>query len=78
MINNRTIVLQDVYLNQARRERIPVRIKMLDGELVRGIVRGFDSFTVILDADTGTSEMIYKHAIASVVHHGTAVFEKRA
>ena len=76
--NNRPIVLQDVFLNQARRERIPVSVKMLDGAQLKGTVRGFDSFTVILDDDGGASQMIYKHAIASVVHQGGGIFENRA
>ena len=58
--NNRPIVLQDVFLNQARRERIPVSVKMLDGAQLKGTVRGFDSFTVILDDDGGASQVIYK------------------
>ena len=70
--------LQDTFLNCARRDRTPLTIFLMNGFQMKGQVTGFDSFTVILDADTGTSEMIYKHAIASVVHHGTAVFEKRA
>jgi len=51
---------------------------MLDGAQLKGTVRGFDSFTVILDDDGGASQMIYKHAIASVVHQGGGIFEKRA
>ena len=52
--------LQDVFLNQARKEKVPVTMY-----LTNGIVRGFDSFTVILDCD-GRQNLVYKHAISTV------------
>jgi len=64
---NKPLVLQDIYLNQARRERIPVNVTMLGGEMIPGYVKGFDSFTVIIeDEESGASQLLYKHAIASV------------
>ena len=77
-MTNKPIVLQDIYLNQARRERIPVDVHMVDGQRLAGTVRGFDSFTVILDDEEGMSQMIYKHAIASVIQKYGGAFEKRA
>ena len=41
--------LQDVFLNQARREKLTVTIYLTNGFQFKGIVRGFDSYTVILD-----------------------------
>ena len=38
----------------------------MNGFQMRGIIRGFDSFVVILDVD-GRQQMIYKHAISTVV-----------
>ena len=64
---SKPIVLQDVFLNQARRERMPVSIRMLDGVEMTGTLRGFDSFTVILDGHDGYQSMLYKHAIARVM-----------
>jgi len=60
------INLQDSFLNQARRENVIVKIKLLDGQTLEGRVEGFDNFTVILNNE-GQRMMIYKHAIASVV-----------
>ena len=57
--------LQDVFLNQARKERIPVTIIITNGFQFKGIVKGFDSYTVILDTD-GKQNLIYKHAISTV------------
>lgn len=62
---NKPLILQDVFLNQARRERTPVVVRLMDGLELYGTVKGFDSFTVILDDNAGQS-MLYKHAIAAV------------
>ncbi|WP_258360491.1 RNA chaperone Hfq [Moorella sulfitireducens (nom. illeg.)] len=58
--------LQDLYLNVLRRDNTPVTIYLVNGFQLKGIVRGFDNFTVILDAD-GKQQMIYKHAISTVM-----------
>lgn len=58
--------LQDYFLNQARRERTPVTVFLMNGFQLRGTVRGFDAFVVIVDSD-GKQQMIYKHAISTVV-----------
>lgn len=57
--------LQDVFLNQSRKERIPVTIYITNGFQFRGIVKGFDNYTVILDSD-GRQNLIYKHAISTI------------
>ncbi len=59
------INLQDVFLNQARKERIPVTIYITNGFQFKGVVRGFDNYTVILDTD-GKQNLIYKHAISTI------------
>lgn len=57
--------LQDIFLNSARKEKIPVTIHLTNGFQLRGNVKGFDSFTVILDCE-GKQMMIYKHAISTI------------
>lgn len=57
--------LQDVFLNQARKCRIPVTIHLVNGFQLKGFVKGFDNFTIILDCD-GKQTMIYKHAVSTV------------
>ena len=57
---------QDHFLNQARRERTPVTVFLMNGFQLRGIIRGFDAFVVVVDSD-GKQQMIYKHAISTVV-----------
>ena len=58
--------LQDIFLNQARRERQLVTVFLMNGFQMRGIVRGFDSFTVVIDCE-GKQELIYKHAISTLI-----------
>ncbi len=58
--------LQDAFLNQVRKERAVVTMFLMNGFQLHGIVRGFDGFTVVLDSD-GRQQLIYKHAISTVV-----------
>ena len=63
---NKSMNLQDVFLNQARREKIAVTIFLTNGFQFKGIVKGFDSYVVIMDCD-GKQNLVYKHAISTVV-----------
>ena len=58
--------LQDVFLNQARREKITVTIYLTNGFQFKGIVKGFDSYIVILDCE-GRQNLVYKHAISTII-----------
>ncbi len=63
---NKNLNLQDVFLNQARKDRIPVTFFLVNGFQFKGVVRGFDSYIVIADCD-GKQYVIYKHAISTIV-----------
>ncbi|PJI10149.1 MULTISPECIES: RNA chaperone Hfq [Clostridium] len=65
MNNKSTNNLQDIFLNSARKNKVPVAIHLTNGFQLRGNVKGFDNFTVILDSD-GKQMMIYKHAVSTV------------
>lgn len=58
--------LQDSFLNLARRDRLTVTMFLMNGFQLHGVVKGFDGFTVILDSD-GKQQLIYKHAISTIV-----------
>lgn len=58
--------LQDVFLNQVRREKISVTIFLTNGFQFKGTVKGFDSYVVILDSE-GKQNLVYKHAISTIV-----------
>ena len=62
----KNINLQDVFLNQARIDRIVVTIFLTTGFQFKGIVRGFDNFTIVLDCD-GKQNLVYKHAVSTIV-----------
>jgi len=58
--------IQDTLLNQIRREKQTVTFFLMNGFQLKGVVRSFDSFVVILETD-GRQQMIYKHAISTIV-----------
>ncbi|HHV56676.1 MAG TPA: RNA chaperone Hfq [Firmicutes bacterium] len=57
--------LQDVFLNQVRKENVPTTVYLVNGFQIRGMVRGFDNFTVVLESD-GKQMLVYKHAISTI------------
>jgi host factor-I protein len=63
----KTINLQDMFLNQVRKEGIGVTIYLIGGIQLRGQVRGFDAFTLMLDTPGKPTQLVYKHAITSIV-----------
>jgi host factor-I protein len=65
MTTKTQINLQDAFLNQVRKESIPVTIFLVNGFQLKGVVRGFDNFTVIMESE-GRQMMVYKHAISTV------------
>jgi host factor-I protein len=60
------INLQDSFLNQVRKESIPVILYLTSGVQLRGQVKGFDAFTVILEGQGKPPQLVYKHSIVSV------------
>ncbi|WNR42296.1 RNA chaperone Hfq [Paenibacillus roseipurpureus] len=61
---NRSINIQDNFLNQLRKESIPVTVYLTNGFQIRGLIRAFDNFTIIIDSE-GRQQMVYKHAIST-------------
>ena len=64
-VTAKTINLQDNFLNQVRKDGIPVTIHLVNGFQIKGTVRGFDNFIVMIDS-MGKQQMIYKHAISTI------------
>lgn len=60
------INLQDGFLNQVRKDNIPVTIYLVNGFQLKGVVKGFDNFTVVLEVE-GKQQMVYKHAISTIM-----------
>jgi host factor-I protein len=57
--------LQDNFLNQLRKEKMPVIIYLTNGVRLRGVVKGFDNFVILLKEST--QQLIYKHAVSTIV-----------
>ena len=57
--------IQDAFLNRARQDRVPVTVFLTNGFQMRGEIRGFDSYIVMVESD-GKQQMIYKHAISTI------------
>jgi host factor-I protein len=58
--------LQDVFLNTLRKSKTPVTMFLVKGVKLQGIITWFDNFSVLLRRD-GQSQLIYKHAISTVM-----------
>ena len=63
----KAINLQDMFLNQVRKEGVGVAIYLTNSVQLRGHVRGFDAFTILLDTAGKPTQLVYKHAVASIV-----------
>jgi len=57
--------IQDVFLNYARREKLPLHIRLMDGTEIEGRVKNFDRFAVIVEVN-GADQLVFKHAIATI------------
>ena len=57
--------LQDLFLNQTRKDRQSVTLFLMNGFQMRGIITGFDQFVIMLQSD-GRQQMIYKHAVSTM------------
>ncbi len=61
---NKPINIQDSFLNQIRKENIPVTVYLTNGFQIRGHVKAFDNFTIVVDSE-GRQQLIYKHAVST-------------
>ena len=56
--------LQDTYLNQLRKNGVFVTVFLLNGFQLKGTIRSYDNFTVLLESE-GKQNLIYTHAIST-------------
>ena len=57
--------LQDVFLNKLRRDRVPLTIYLTNGFQLKGMIKGFDNFVIVIETD-GKQQVVYKHAISTI------------
>ena len=58
--------LQDIFLTKVRKQAVSVTVFLMNGFQLRGVITGFDSFSLVLDSD-GRQQFIYKHAVSTIV-----------
>jgi host factor-I protein len=59
------INIQDQFLNNLRREKVDVTVRLVSGEEIEGTLKAFDNFCVIVKS-AGNYHLLYKHAIALI------------
>ncbi len=57
--------LQDLFLNQMRKEKIPVTMYLINGARLTGIIKGFDNFVILMKQES--QQLVYKHAISTII-----------
>jgi host factor-I protein len=67
--------LQDAFLAECKRAGTPVTVYLVNGFQLRGTVKGFDPFTVLLDYERKT-HLIYKHAISTISPAGAVAVSR--
>ncbi len=58
--------LQDAFLNNVRKAKNPVTVFLVNGVKLQGVITWFDNFCLLLRRD-GTSQLVYKHAISTIM-----------
>ena len=66
MMTDKKENLQDVFLNNVRKNKSPVTVFLVNGVKLQGIITWFDNFCILLRRD-GHSQLVYKHAISTVM-----------
>lgn len=76
MNNNKSQSLQDPFLNQLRREHVPVSVYLVNGIKLQGQIESFDQYVVLLR--NTVTQMVYKHAISTIVPGRPVNFQLQA
>jgi host factor-I protein len=64
--SRRRSAIQDTVLTKLLRSRMAVTVFLVNGFQLRGEIRGYDPFVVVIHSD-GKQQMVYKHAISTIV-----------
>jgi host factor-I protein len=69
MASEKSQNVQDVFLNKVRKDKVPVTVFLVNGVKLQGSISWFDNFSVLLRRD-GHEQLVYKHAISTVMPAG--------
>lgn len=68
--------LQDTFLNAVRKSRTPLTVFLVNGVKLQGVVTWFDNFCILLRGDGRPPQLVYKHAISTIMPgHPVQLFE---
>lgn len=56
--------IQDQFLNQSRKERVKISLKLMSGDIIDGYIKSFDNFSILLEVEGDI--LIYKHSVATL------------
>ncbi len=65
MSSSKVPSLQDNYLNQLRKDKVPVVVYLTNGVRLKGLIKGFDTFVILLKETS--QQLVYKHAVSTIV-----------
>ena len=74
-MNKSTLNLQDVFLNQCRKDKVMVTIYLTNGFQFKGLIKGFDNYIVILDAE-GKQQLVIAIGCTGGMHRSVAIAEE--
>lgn len=63
---NKTMNLQEQLLNQLRKDKVIVTVFLTNGFQFKGLIKAFDNFVILIESDS-KQQLIYKHAISTLV-----------
>jgi len=66
MSKSMSMNLQDVFLNQLRRDKVLITLYLINGFQIKGLIKGFDNFILVVEVE-GNQQIIYKHAISTIL-----------
>lgn len=59
--------LQDEFLNFSKKNNLEIKMYLMNGYQIKGVVIGFDNYTIILKDEDKKQQLIYKHAISTII-----------
>lgn len=69
MSHEKSVNVQDAFLNHIRKNKTPLTVFLVNGVKLQGTITWFDSNTILLRRE-GHAQLIYKHAISTLMPHG--------
>jgi host factor-I protein len=71
---NKGQILQDPFLAALAQEQVPCSVYLVNGIKLQGYIESFDAYVVVLK--NAISQMVYKHAISTIVPSRPVLFRQ--